>query len=161
MRGHGDVVTRMGTRCSRGADCFVAGYSVIPGLMLAHQPGMTKQEPGRWSADAFPGLAAAEHAAEGATLHAHGVRALHRDGGVIVAAGVGIVDLAGPFRALRLHADQDFFIGLHGIAAEIAATRFDADVALVLLGRPDANRTGRVGRRSRGNWRRLRRGRYR
>jgi hypothetical protein len=40
----------------------------IPGLVLAHHPGMTRGVNGRRLADALPGLAAAEHSAEGATL---------------------------------------------------------------------------------------------
>src|SRR4051794_32103159 len=95
------------------------------------------------SAHPLPGLAAAEHAAKGATLHAHRVRALHRDGRVIVAAGVGIVDAAAPLRAFGLHVDQDAVIGLLGVAAQIDAALLDANVALVLFGRPDADR--RVG----------------
>src|ERR1700688_4798563 len=69
-------------------------------------------------ADALPGLAAAEHAAEGAALNLEGVRPPHRDGGVVIAAAVRIMDPAGPFRSRRLHADQDFLAGLHGITAE-------------------------------------------
>src|SRR5580704_236977 len=66
-------------------------------------------------ADALPGLAAAEHAAECAALHLQGIRPLHRDRRVVIAARVRIVDLAGPFRTRRLHADQDLLAGLHGI----------------------------------------------
>src|SRR3954468_23313063 len=95
------------------------------------------------SAHALPGLAAAEHAAEGATLHAHRIRALHRDRRVVVLAGVGIVDAAAPLRAVGLHVDQNALVGLRGEAAEIGAALLDADIALVLFGRPDADR--RVG----------------
>src|SRR3978361_523108 len=52
-------------------------------------------------AHALPGLTAAEHAAEGATLHAKGHGALHRYRRVVVAATVGIVDAAGPLPACR------------------------------------------------------------
>src|SRR5437879_12496017 len=86
------------------------------------------------SADALPGLAAAEHAAEGAALHTERVRSLHRDRRVIVAAGVGIGDLAGPFGFMRLHVDQNLLARFHGVAAEVLAALFDADIALVLFG---------------------------
>src|ERR1700745_2781856 len=86
------------------------------------------------SADAFPGLAAAEQSAEGAALNLENVRSLHRDGGVVVLAAVGVVDAAGPLRRFRLHVDQDALAGVDGIAAEIGAALFDADVALVLFG---------------------------
>src|SRR3954453_17922470 len=105
-----------------------------------------------WSAHALPGLAAAEHAAEGAALHAHCIRALHRDRRVVIAAAVGIVDAAAPPRAVGLHVDQDALIGLRGVAAEIDAALFDADIALVLFGGPDADR--RVGGRGGGDPRR-------
>src|SRR6184192_3434777 len=60
-----------------------------------------------------PGLAAAEHAAEGAALHAQAVGALQRDRGVVSRAGVGIEDTAGPFLVLAgLHIDQDLLAAL-------------------------------------------------
>src|SRR5882757_10696114 len=72
-----------------------------------------------------PGLAAAEHAAEGAALHPQGIGALQRDRGVIGAAGVRIENPAAPFSLIGLHVDQHLFAVLvrllvHGIAAEIA-----------------------------------------
>src|ERR1700733_13783497 len=101
-------------------------------------------------ADALPGLAAAEHAAECATLNLQRVGALHRDRGVVIAAAVRIVNLAGPFRALWLHADQDFRAGLHRIAAEVLTAFLDANIALVFFGGPDTERRGRSsGNRSR------------
>src|SRR3954451_14453529 len=115
-------------------------------------PGMTKnvhvlETTPAASAHALPGLAAAEHAAEGAALHAHCIRALHRDRRVVIAAGVGILDTAAPLRAVGLHVDQDALVGLCGVAAEIDPALFDADIALVLFGGPDADR--RVGNRDR------------
>src|SRR3954471_23639504 len=92
-------------------------------------------------AHALPGLAAAEHAAEGAALHAERVRTLHRDRRVVVPAAVGIVDLAGPFGLLWTHVDQDLLAGLDGVAAQVLAARFDAHVAFVLFGGPDAERS--------------------
>src|SRR5262245_64846909 len=78
-------------------------------------------------ADALPGLAAAEHAAEGATLDLEHVRSLHRHRRVVVAAAVGIVDPAGPLVAVgRLHVDENALAGLIGIAAEILAALLDA-----------------------------------
>src|SRR3954452_25184916 len=101
-------------------------------------PGMTKnvhvlETTPSASAHALPGLAAAEHAAEGAALHAHRIRALHRDRRVVVAAGVGIVDVAAPLRAVGLHVDQVALVGLRGIAAAIDTALFDANIALVLF----------------------------
>src|SRR6478609_1384053 len=98
------------------------------------------EDDGGASAHALPGLAAAEHAAEGAALHAHRIRTLHRDGRVVIAAGIGIVDAAAPLRALGLHVDQDALIGLLGVAAEVDAALLDANVALVLFGCPDTDR---------------------
>src|SRR5260370_33868406 len=110
------------------------------------------------SADAFPGLAAAEHAAEGATLNLEGIGALQGDRRVVVAAAVRIVNPAAPFRAFRLHVDQDLLAGLLGIAAEIGAALFDANVAFSLFGRPHAERRGRRGSGCGGDRGRLRRG---
>src|SRR5258708_33104993 len=92
------------------------------------------------SAHALPGLATAKHAAEGAALHAHRIRALHRDRGVVVAAGVGVVDAAAPLGAVGLHVDQDPLIALLGIAAGNGAAMLHAAIALVLFGRPHPDR---------------------
>src|SRR5262245_14919961 len=81
-------------------------------------------------ADALPGLAAAEHAAEGATLDAQRVRAAHRDGRVVVAAGVRIMNAANPLGFGRLHVDQDALVAFHRIAAQILAALLDAHIAL-------------------------------
>src|SRR6185437_14022463 len=95
---------------------------------------------------AGPGLAAAEHAAEGATLLAQGVGALHRDRRIIGAAGVGIEDPAAPFLVLAgPHVDQDLLaigvrLGVDRIAAEIGAALLDADLSLLLFRQPDADR---------------------
>src|SRR5690349_2287454 len=99
--------------------------------------------------DPGPGLAAAEHAAEGAALDAQGVGALHGDGRIIGAAGRGIEDASAPLVLAGLHVDQHLLavlVGLlvDGVAAEIAAALFDADLAFLLLGQPDADR--RIGR---------------
>lgn len=100
-------------------------------------------------ADPLPGLSAAEYSAEGAALNAHGIRSLHRDPGVVVPAAVGVMDPADPFRIRRLHVDQDLRAGLLGVAAQILPAWFDANVALVVFGGPDAERRGR-GRARRG-----------
>src|SRR6476659_10144206 len=84
------------------------------------------------SARALPGLAAAEHAAEGAALDLERIGAFQRDRGVVIAAAVGIMDPAGPLAALGLHVDQDSCAGVDGIAAQIGAAFLDANVALVL-----------------------------
>src|SRR6185437_9152091 len=91
-------------------------------------------------ADALPGLAAAEQAAEGAALDLEQVRALHRNDGVVIAAGVGIVDAAGPFAVVgrRLHVDQDPIVAVLAEAAQIGAALLDANVALVVGGLPQA-----------------------
>src|SRR6478735_8993322 len=74
-----------------------------------------------------PGLAAAEHAAEGAALHAQCIGAPHRDRRIIGAAGVGIEDPAAPLLVLAgPHVDQDLLairvrLGVDRIAAEIGA----------------------------------------
>ena len=54
------------------------------GFDASHRPGMTAS----LSAHALPGLAAADHAAERATLHTQSIRALQCDGRVVVLAGV-------------------------------------------------------------------------
>src|SRR3954453_3782639 len=97
-------------------------------------PGMTKnvhvlETTPAASAHALPGLAAAEHAAEGAALHTHCIRALHRDRRVVIAAGVGIVDAPAPLRAVGLHVDQGALIGLRGVAGEFAPALLEADLA--------------------------------
>src|SRR5437868_11142758 len=114
----------------------------------------------RCLADALPGLAAAEHAAEGATLNLQLVRALHRNRRVVVAAAVRIVDPAGPVAVGGFHVDEDPLAGVDGVAAKILAALFDADIALVLFGRPDAERRGRGRSRPGGNRSRLRLRRY-
>src|SRR5665647_1650999 len=91
-------------------------------------------------ADAAPGLAAAEHAAEGAALNPQGIRSLHRDHGIVIPAAVRVVDLAGPFRIRRLHVDQDLLSGLLCIPAQILPALFDTNVPLVLFGGPHAER---------------------
>src|SRR5215471_12229248 len=80
--------------------------------------GRMRERAGRL-ADPFPGLAAAEQAAEGAALDLQQVRSLHCDGGVVVAAALRIMDPAGPFVVRRLHVDQDRLAGLLGITAQI------------------------------------------
>src|ERR1700755_3470604 len=92
----------------------------------------------RNSADALPGLAAAEHAAESAALDLEQVRSPHRDRGVVILAAVGVVDAAAPLRPFGLHVDQDAFAVLDGIAAQIGAALLDADIALVFFSRPHA-----------------------
>src|SRR6266567_4623435 len=97
-----------------------------------------------------PGLAAAEHAAEGAALDTQAVGAFQRDRRIIGAAAVRVVDAPGPFVLGGLHVDQDFFavlvgLGIHRIAAEIDAAWLDPDLALFLFRLPHAER--RVGRR--------------
>src|SRR3954470_23680174 len=135
-------LSRPSTPLSAGLRAWMPGTS----------PGMTKnvhvlETTPAASAHALPGLAAAEHAAEGAALHAHCIRTLHRDRRVVVAAGVGIVNAAAPLRAVGLHVDQDALVGLCGVAAEIDAALLDADIALVLFGGPNADRC--VGNRDR------------
>src|SRR4051812_12458277 len=98
------------------------------------------------SVDAGPGLAAAEHAAEGATLDAQAVGALQRDRRIIGAAGVRIENPAAPFGVLgRLHIDQNLFAVLvrflvDRIAAEIGAALFDPNLAFLLFRQPQAER---------------------
>src|ERR1700749_3692839 len=98
------------------------------------------------SVHAAPGLAAAEHAAEGTALHAQRIRTLHRNRGIIGAASVGIEDAAAPFLILAgLHVDQHLLaigvrLGVDRIAAEIGAALLDANLAFLLLGQPDAHR---------------------
>src|SRR6478609_3206240 len=93
-------------------------FSSHSGAMRQHRtrnPKIAREIPGsrlraprndeKASAHALPGLAAAEHAAEGATLDAERVGALHRNRRVVIAAAVGIVNPAAPFRAFRFHVD--------------------------------------------------------
>src|SRR5260370_40185765 len=110
--------------------------------------------------DPCPGLAAAEHAAEGAALDAPGVGALQRNRGIIGSAGVRIENPAAPFVLAGLHVDQNLFAILvrllvDGISAEIGAALFDPDLAFLLFRQPDAER--RI-RGLRGSRRRSRRG---
>ena len=98
------------------------------------------------SVHAGPGLAATEHAAESAALHAKLIAAFHCDRRIIGAAGVGVVDTAAPFAVgAGPHVNQDLLaIGvgfrIHRVTAEIGAARLDPDPAFLLLGQPDANR---------------------
>src|ERR1044071_6393130 len=84
------------------------------------------QHQGEALAHALPGLAATEHAAEGATLYSERIRSLHRYRRVVLAARVGIADRAGPFRVIRTHVDQDPLAGFHRKATQIGAALFDA-----------------------------------
>jgi hypothetical protein len=63
-----------------------------------------------------------------AQLDLQRIQSFHGDGGVVIAAAVGIVNPAGPFRARRLHADQDFLAGLLGISTEVLAAWLDANM---------------------------------
>src|ERR1700730_3281427 len=63
----------------------------------AASAGTCSQDAVSTSADPFPGLAAAEHSAEGAALNPQRIRPLHRDRGVVGAAAVRIMNLTGPF----------------------------------------------------------------
>src|ERR1700722_11836808 len=92
--------------------------------------------PASWLADATPGLAAAEHAAEGTALDPQRVRPLHGDIGVVVPARVRFVNLSGPFFICRFHVDQNFLAGLHRISAKILAALFDANQSLVFFRGP-------------------------
>src|SRR6185312_7858626 len=110
-------------------DCYAKKYPAtgVAGFPVSGRKGL---------ADALPGLAAAEQATEGAALDFQDVRTLHRDRGVVIAAGVRIVDAAGPFAVGGLHVDQDLLIGVFGVAAQIGAALLDAHVALVVGGLP-------------------------
>src|SRR3954454_13790566 len=83
--------------------------------------------------DPGPGLAAAEHAAEGTTLDAQGVGALQRDRGIIAAAGIRIENPTAPLGVFAgLHVDQNLLAILvrflvDRITAEIVAALLDAD----------------------------------
>src|SRR6266508_2443978 len=97
------------------------------------------------SVDAGPGLATAEHAAEGAALNAQTVGALQRDRRIVGAAGIRIENPAAPLVLAGLHVDQDLLAVLvrllvDGIAAEIGAALFDPHLALLLLRQPHAER---------------------
>src|SRR5437868_2688538 len=98
-----------------------------------------------WLVQASPGLAAAEHAAKGATLDAQGIGALHCDRRIVGAAAVRIEDPSVPFLILGgPHIDQNLLAVLvrlvDRIATEIGAALLDADLAFLLLGQPDAQR---------------------
>src|SRR5258706_11504457 len=96
--------------------------------------GFCRMHGGGASVDAGPVLAAAEYAAEGATLDAQAVGAFQRDRRVIGAAGVRIEDPAAPFGVLAgLHVDQNLFAVLvrflvDGIAAKISAALLNPDL---------------------------------
>ena len=99
-------------------------------------------------ADPLPGLTAAEHSAEGATLDPQEFRAFQRDRRIIIAAGFRVVNTSVPFGVpAGLHIDQDLFailvgLGVDGIPAKIGAARLDPDLALFLFGQPKAERRG-------------------
>src|SRR6476619_8655377 len=85
---------------------------------------------GRWRrslADPDPGLPAAEDSAEDAALNPQGVRALHRDGGIVDFAAVGIMNATGPPCTRRLHVDENLFAVRHGISAKVLAALLDAN----------------------------------
>src|SRR5205085_8210283 len=135
---------RFGNFSWKARNCFVAAANCFTAFggkdLLTARPGKQKGPRGERGtlvevelADALPGLAAAEHAAEGATLDTQAVRAAHRDRRVVVATGVWIVNAADPLAIGRLHVDQDAFIGLDRIAAKVLAALLDAHIALVLL----------------------------
>jgi len=97
------------------------------------------------SVDAGPGLAATEHAAEGAALNAQAVGALQRDRRIVGAAGIRIENPAAPLVLGGLHVDQDLFgvlvrLLVDRIAAEIRAAWFDPHLAFLFLGQPHAER---------------------
>jgi len=103
------------------------------------------------SVDAGPGLAATEHAAEGAALNTQIVGALQRDRRIVGAAGIRIENPPAPFVLAWLHVDQNLFAVLvrllvDSIAAEVGAAFFDSDLAFLLFRQPDAER--RVRRRN-------------
>src|SRR5438445_12707372 len=90
------------------------------------------------SVDAGPGLAATEHAAEGAALNAQTVGALQRDRRIVGAAGIWIENPATPLVLAGLHVDQHLLAVLvrllvDGIAVEIGAALFDAHLYPLLL----------------------------
>src|SRR6185369_9437252 len=90
------------------------------------------------SVDARPGLAATEHAAEGAALNAQAVGALEGDRRIVGAAGIRIENPAAPPVLAGFHVDQNLLAVLvrllvDGIAAEIGAARFDPHLAFLLL----------------------------
>src|ERR1700680_390068 len=133
---------RAALRCSR-PDRTRARSNAIPKRSAAK----ARQTARRHRTDALvhpgPGLAAAEHAAEGATLDVQGLGAFQRNGGIIGAAGVRIQNPAAPFVLAGLHVDQNLFAILvrllvDGISAEIGAALFDPDLAFLLFGQPDA-----------------------
>src|SRR5215204_6120108 len=107
-----------------------------------HKAGHDEAEVGRALLGAGPGLAAAEHAAEGAALHAQRVRTLERDVRRIDAAAADVLDLAVPaIVAAGLHVDENPVVRLAvGEAAQGLAARLDADLAVLLLGDPHADR---------------------
>src|ERR1700733_760822 len=78
-----------------------------------------------WSflANPLPGLTAAEHAAEGAALHPHRIRSLHRDRRVVVPVTVRIVNPPRPSAVRTLDVEQDFLASLLGIAAQLRSAR--------------------------------------
>src|SRR5829696_4028881 len=97
------------------------------------------------SVDAGPGLAATEHAAEGAALNAQTVSALQRDRRIVGAAGIRIENPAAPLVLARLHVDQDLLAVrvrflVDGIAADIRAALFDPHLAFLLFRQPHAER---------------------
>src|SRR6185312_10557278 len=104
------------------------------------------------SVDAGPGLAAAEHPAEGAALDTQAVGALQRDRGIIGAAAGRIENPAAPFVLAGFHVDQNLLAVLvrllvDRIAAQIGAALLDAHLAFLLLRQPHAERRVRGRRR--------------
>src|SRR4051812_25834772 len=130
------------TRNPRGAMAYEAQQK---GPAKSARPGADRVL-SRVLVDPGPGLAAAEHAAEGTALDAQGVGALQRDRGIIAAAGIRIENPSAPLGVLaRLHVNQNLLAILvrflvDRITTEIVAALLDADLAFLLFRQPDAKR---------------------
>src|SRR5258706_11363375 len=110
-------------------------------------------------ADPIPGLSAAQDSAEDAALNPQGIRALHRDGGIVNLAAVRIMNATGPFFVRRLHVDENFLAVRRGIPAKVLPALLDANHSLVFFRVPYPERRRRRLKRRGGNGGLFRRGR--
>src|SRR5262249_461429 len=96
---------------------------------------------------AGPGLAAAEQPAERASLDPERIGVLERDVRRVGAAVADVGDLAVPAIVLAgLHVGENLVGGLAlDVAAQSVAASLDADLALLLLGPPQADRARSFG----------------
>lgn len=119
LRGWLQLVSSAGELFLRAALCTAIHRSRRAKRPRGRSARPFREYVGCFLADPLPGLTAAEHSAEGATLNPHRIRTLHRHRRVVIPATVRIVNTASPFVLRGPHVDEDLVSGLHGISAQI------------------------------------------